>query len=398
MDLHPVRVLCDLVALPSVNPAGRSEKASPYGESQVTEYLAGLFQELGLPVHRQIVAPGRENILAELAGAAPAAGGRLLLFDAHQDTVSADGMTIDPWRPVIRNGRLYGRGSCDVKGGMAAMLAVLARLARERPAGMPTIIMACSAEEEYTLSGAAALAELWKGGGCPLLPRVPDAAIVAEPTSLNVIAAHRGVIRWRCLTQGRAAHLSQPGAGCNAIYSMARVVSAIERYDREVLAGLTAHPLCGANTLNVGTIAGGTCANIVPERCGIEVELRVPPGEDAESRRKELLDYLQRELDQQPPAHHEPPYMHAPPLPDAGNGELAEQLAAAARAVVGDCQVGGASYATNAAIYARAGVPAVVFGPGSIEQAHTADEWISIDQLHQAVEVLYHFVTRFRHD
>ncbi|MCC6127099.1 MAG: M20 family metallopeptidase [Pirellulales bacterium] len=396
MEIDPVGILRELVALPSVNPMGCAEDKPYFGEARVTAYLEKLFRDLGLQTFRQSVAPGRDNLIALLEGETPPAeGGTLLLFDAHQDTVSGAGMAVEPWTPTIRDGKLFGRGSCDVKGGMAAMIAVLGRLAAERPRGMPSVVMACTADEEYLLSGAAALTALWTDGSCPAFPRRPDAAVVAEPTNLDAIAAHRGVIRWRCATLGRAAHISQPHRGGNAIYKMAGVLAAIERYEREVFSRLPAHPLCGPNALNVGTIAGGTCANIVPDRCGIEIEIRVPPGEDAEARRRDLLGYLTREAATEPPALHDPPYMHAPPLPDDANRALAERLAAAAREAVGRGQCRGAAFATDAALFARAGTPSVVFGPGFIEQAHTADEWLPLDQLHQAVTILDRFVRTY---
>lgn len=399
MVLDAVSLLRDLVSLPSVNPMGCAEVSPHFGEAQVARYLENFFAGLGLRTFRQSIAPGRDNLIALLEGANPCErGGRLLLFDAHQDTVSGKGMVVEPWTPLVREGKLYGRGSCDVKGGMAAMLVVCARLAEERPRGMPTLVMACTADEEYTLSGAAALTSLWSKGSCPAFPRPPDAAIVAEPTNLDVITAHRGVIRWRCTARGRAGHNSQSQQGNNAIYKMAAVLAAIERYDREVFSQMKAHPLCGSNALNVGTIQGGTCVNIVPERCSIEIEIRVPPGEDAEARRRGLLEYLEREAVLEPPAEHDLPYMHAPPLPDENNRALAERLAGVVRETIGHCQCRGAPYATDAAHFAQAGTPAVVFGPGFIEQAHTADEWLPVDQLHQSVEILYRFVKTFCND
>src|SRR5207249_11663727 len=122
------------------------------------------------------------------------------LFEAHQDTVPVDGMTIPPWTPDVRDGRIYGRGSTDIKGGMAAMLAALSRLAIERPPNMPTIVLACTVNEEHGFTGATHLTKLWTGGGSKLMPRAPDAAVVAEPTLLNVVVAHKGVVRWRCHT------------------------------------------------------------------------------------------------------------------------------------------------------------------------------------------------------
>ncbi len=164
MPIDTVEILRELVSIPSINPMGRGDLA-PVGEARLTEHLAARLTALGLFVERQTVAPGRENILARLDGdPPPERGGGLLLFDAHQDTVPADNMTIEPWCATLREGRLYGRGACDVKGGMAAMIATLARLAAERPAGMPTILLSCPVDEEYQFSGVRALTAAWCDG------------------------------------------------------------------------------------------------------------------------------------------------------------------------------------------------------------------------------------------
>ena len=206
MTLNPLDTLAQLVATASVNPMGRSETGPAFYETRLTDHLEQLLHSLGLRTERQQVAPGRANLIARLDGEVPAErGGPLILFDAHQDTVPVDHMTIEPWKPAVRQGRLYGRGACDTKGGMAAMLTVIARLAAERPRGMPSVVMTCTVDEEYAFSGAAALVSSWTSASGGLIPRAPDAAVVAEPTGLDVIVAHKGVVRWRCHTSGRAA-------------------------------------------------------------------------------------------------------------------------------------------------------------------------------------------------
>src|SRR5579863_3932004 len=157
MPLDLVQTLSELVAIPSVNPMGRPLDGPEFYEERVTDYLQGLFERLRLPWQRQSVQPRRENIIARLDGT----GDEVILLEAHQDTVPVDGMTIDPWKPQVRDGRLYGRGACDIKGGMTAMLGALARLAEVRPGGMPTEIMACTVNEEHGYSGASELHKLW---------------------------------------------------------------------------------------------------------------------------------------------------------------------------------------------------------------------------------------------
>ena len=396
MSFDPAEILCELVAIPSVNPMGRDDGSPGLGESRLTDYLHRLLAGLGLRAWRQTIAPGRDNLLARLDGPTPPEnGGGLVLLDAHQDTVPVDGMTIDPWSPVVRDGRLYGRGACDTKGGMAAMIAAVARLAAERPPGMPSLLLACTVDEEYQFAGARAIVSAWPGQEAGL-SRLPDASLVAEPTGLDVIVAHKGIIRWRCHAHGRAAHSSRPNQGDNAIYRMARAVGAIERYGQEVLAAGPAHLLCGPGTLNVGTIRGGSSINIVPERCGVEIEVRVPPGADPHQARGDLIEYLQRQLASDPPLEHDEPYMEGPALSDRANPDLAERLASIVRGLRGQCLRRGVPYATNAAFYASLGIPSVVFGPGGIEQAHTAEEWVPLDQLDQAAEVLFQFLRTWR--
>ncbi|MGQ9575273.1 MAG: M20 family metallopeptidase [Thermoguttaceae bacterium] len=390
--LDPVQTLAELVAVPSVNPMGGSIQDAFTGESRLTAYLDALFERLGLTSERQTVEPGRENILARLEGVAPDKGeAPILLLAAHQDTVPAGDMTAPPWTPTIDQNRLYGRGACDVKGGMATILAAASRLLQGRPPAMPTIVLAFTVNEEYGFTGASALASSWQQGRLGLLPRRPDAAIVAEPTSLQVVVAHKGVVRWRCHARGRAAHSAQPEAGQNAIYRMARVVRAIERYQDEVVGTLGFDPWCGAATVSVGTISGGLSVNTVPDRCTIEIDRRLAGGERPEEARQHLIDYLDRQCDARGWLEHEPPFMQGLPLSSDANGRLADRLAAVVREVCGQCRQIGVPYATDAACFAAVGVPTVVFGPGSIQQAHTADEWIDLDELTKAVEILCRF-------
>jgi acetylornithine deacetylase/succinyl-diaminopimelate desuccinylase-like protein len=374
--------LCQLVATPSVNPMGLPLGGDRPGEAPLTDCIETLLRSLGIPTERQRVEPGRENILARVDGRIPPdAGGRLLLYSVHQDTVPVAGMTIPPWTPSIRENRLYGRGACDVKGGMAAMLVALARLRHERPADMPTIVLACTVNEENGFTGVAALPPLWESGSSSIFPRRPDAAVVAEPTGLQVVVAHKGVVRWRCHARGLAAHSARPEAGQNAIYRMARAVNAIERYQEEVIGSLGFHPLYGRSTLSVGTITGGVSVNTVPDRCTIEIDRRLAGSEEPEAARRHLIDYLARHCDVAAWLEHERPFLFGLPLGDDANGPLAERLSAAVREVAGECRLVGVPYGTDAASLAAAGVPVVVFGPGSIEQAHQPDEFVSRSQL-----------------
>lgn len=392
MPLDPVRTLSELVAIPSVNPMGRALAGPEFFEYKVTEYLERLFQSRGWAWRRQTIEPLRDNIVARIEGdPAPEKGGRIIMLEAHQDTVPVDGMTIPPWTPTIDNGRIYGRGACDIKGGMAAMLAAASRLDEEKPAGRPTILLACTVNEEHGYSGASELGEFWSGPK-PFVPRAPDAAIIAEPTLRQVVVAHKGACRWRCHARGRAAHSSQPQRGENAIFTMARVLRALESFAREVAPKIPAHRLCGPATLSVGTIQGGISVNTVPDHCVIEIDRRVLPGEKSDEAYRQVVDYVTRQVGEGVQVEHEPPYLLGIPLDDLHNGELAAELSKVAQETCGAGQIIGVPFGTDAAKIAPLGVPSVVFGPGSIDQAHTADEWLSLDELRQATETIYRYL------
>jgi acetylornithine deacetylase len=219
---------------------------------------------------------------------------------------------------------------------------------------------------------------------------------VAEPTNLNVVVAHKGMVRWRCHTLGRAAHSSQPEQGENAIFRMAQVLTVLERYQQNVVGRLAQHPLCGRPTLSVGTISGGLSVNTVPDRCTIEIDRRLVPGEQPQQARQHVIDYLAAETSQGEKIQHDPPFMQGTGLNDAHNHTVAEKLATAIRSTTGRTpKLQGVSFGTDAFCYDAAGVPSVVFGPGSIDQAHTADEWVPLAEVEQAAEVLYRVIAQW---
>ena len=384
----PLPLLKDLVSIPSVNPMGRDVSGPEFYEGRVTAYLENYLSRLNVPFEIVELASGRANVLARLDGNKSS---RTILLDAHQDTVPVDGMTIPPFEPTEKEGRVYGRGSCDVKGGMASMLAAFTRLATERPAGMANVVLSCSCDEEATSIGINHLAASWTGKATPyrLCPKGPDVAIVAEPTELDIVVAHRGATRWKLRTAGRACHSSRPSEGVNAIYRMARVLQLLEEYAAWLPGSRPAHPLCGPATLSVGLISGGSSVNVVPDGCVIELDRRVIPGEENLAVQTEIANYLRERLDFE--LVHEAPYCTSPALGDDLNGALAQQLGQTISSVVGPRQIIGVPYGTHASRLARIGIPSVVFGPGNIAQAHTKDEWIAIDQLRQAADVYFQF-------
>lgn len=372
-------LLADLIAIPSVNPMGRAPSGSGFLESGMTDYLERWFRALGVRHERQQVVPGRDNLLAWY----DAPGGRhTLLFDAHQDTVPVEGMTIAPFTPVVEGGRIYGRGSCDIKGGMAAMLTAFARLVRERPAGSASVVMACTVDEEFTHTGSSRLAVTAHGA---------DLAIVAEPTSLQVVNCHKGAVRWKIRTRGVACHSSTPHRGVNAIYHMARVVSTLAAHADE-LAADAPHAVLGPPSLSVGRIEGGQSVNVVPDLCEIEIDRRVIPGETAADGINRVEMCLREQLGGLEGIEFLPPWVRMPALSAGvtGSSRWLEAVRGAVAGVTGRLpDVTGVPYGTDAGPLGETGLPCLVFGPGDIAQAHTRDEWLALDQLGLAAECYF---------
>lgn len=379
-------ILCELISIPSVNPMGRAVSGPIYYESRLSDWLIAFFEGIGAACERIEVAPGRDNIIARHDS--PGADLTLLL-DAHQDTVPVEGMTIPPFEPEIAGGRVTGRGACDVKGGLAAMLFAFRRLVLEQPAGAANVILSCTCDEEATTLGITDLVESWRepAGRSRLIPAPPEGAIIAEPTELDVVVAHRGATRFRLRTKGRACHSSDPSQGINAIYRMAKVLNALEDYADALRDKVEPHPLCGGATISVGRITGGTSVNIVPDECVIEIDRRVIPGEDHAVVMQDLKEELTRRVDFD--LEFEPPWLNGPALNNDDNAWLSDQLLKSVENVAGKHRAIGVPFGTHASRTSAAGVPSVVFGPGSIRQAHTKDEFVEIAQLEQAAEVYY---------
>jgi acetylornithine deacetylase/succinyl-diaminopimelate desuccinylase family protein len=365
-----VSLLADLVAIPSQNPMGRDKTGAEYSEAAMADFVAGYLKRHGVDAERYDIAPGRPNVIGYLDAGAQ----ETLLFEAHMDTVHAEGMTIPPFVPEIRNGRLYGRGACDTKGSLAAFLYAVCGAGTPVRGRRYNVILAAVADEEYQFGGAQRVVA--RGVRASM-------AIVGEPTQLHIVRAHKGVVRWRIGTSGVTAHSAYPERGSNAIYAMGHVLERLELY-ASALREIPPHPLLGSPSLSVGIIEGGQAVNVVPDRCMIEIDRRTLPGETTDSVLAHVRDAL-RGIDGWT---FDPPHLAASGLDIAPDHPLITNLSAAIRKETGTAVVEAAQYATDAGVYARGGIPAVVFGPGNIAQAHTKDEWIDLAELAQASRIV----------
>ena len=366
------KLLRDLVALPSVNPAFLPAGDPLAGERCVAEFLAATAAQVGLDLEFQKVLPGRSNLLVHLAPKGRAK--RTILLAPHLDTVAA---AAPQFSPRIQNGRLYGRGACDTKGSVAAMMVSLCELGRagRRPAETE-IVFAGLIDEEHVQAGSRALAESGFRA---------DLAIVGEPTRLQVVTAHKGSLWLRLETRGKSAHGSSPELGKNAVVEMARIVNLLESEYSARLARRR-HPLLGPATVSVGSICGGTQANIVPDRCVISIDRRTLPGETQTSVWREIRALLQQNGlnatcadDKLAPCN-------------ALETNPKSPLVAAFLRSIGQSRPVGVKYFCDAAVLAGAGIPSVAFGPGDIAYAHTANEWISLRSLERAQVLLTRFL------
>ena len=362
-----VRVLADLVSIESVNPYF---PGGDRGEGRVADFVAEYCTEAGLKVARQPILPDRENIVAELA--VPGAT-TTLLFDCHMDTVSLDQMGEAGLHPEVRDGIMTGRGSCDDKASLAAMLVAMSRLA-DRPEGLScNVVFLGSVDEEYLMRGAQGFAQ----SGRPIA-----GAIVGEPTNLEIVVAHKGFLRWKLHTIGKSAHSSNPQFGDNAIYQMATLLVAL-RPAMDSLLSSKLHPRVGAATWSVGKIAGGSSVNIVPNRCTVEIDRRLLPGETSAGALAEVDAILEHIRAEHPDLRieREEPFGDVSGIDTATSASIVRAAESASRQTRGVAPIVGVAYGTNASKFADVGIPSIVLGPGDIRQAHTAEEYVDIAQV-----------------
>jgi acetylornithine deacetylase/succinyl-diaminopimelate desuccinylase-like protein len=370
-----VQLLGELVALPSVNPAFLPGRPEFTGERRVAEFLASTTASAGLDVELRDVTPGRPNLFIQLTPAGRVT--KRVVLAPHLDTVGGHEVPGKLFTPQLRNGRLHGRGSCDTKGSVATFLSVLSALAKSgrRPANTEILFVGLM-DEEKNQTGSRALVR----GGFKA-----DLAIVGEPTRLQVVTTHKGVLWLELETRGKAAHGARPELGKNAVLEMARVVEILQTtYARELRQ--RQHRILGHPTINVGEIRGGQQANIVPDRCRIKIDRRTLPGETDAVVKRGMLSLLRR--------HGLSARFVGPPLEPSWPMETDPRhpLVAAFFRSARQGKPAGVHYFSDAGVLAHGGIPSVLFGPGDIAQAHTADEWIAVSQLERAARLLERFL------
>jgi acetylornithine deacetylase len=361
-------LLRDLVAIDSVNP---DLVPGAQGEAEVAGHCARWLSRAGLDVALQEAAPGRPNAVGVLEGSAP---GRTLMLCGHIDTVGVEGMAA-PFTPEERGGRLYGRGSQDMKGGVAAMMEAARRVKDRWKAGR--LIVACVADEECESLGAQALVKTWTA----------DAAVVTEPTDLTVAVTHKGFAWMEVETRGRAAHGSRPAEGRDAILRIGRVLARLEALDAD-LSRRPADPLTGPPSLHASMISGGREWSVYPDRARLRYERRTVVGETDASVDAELDALLAALRAADPELEIEgrrvtsrPPYALDPAH------ELPARLGALARARGAAAPVAGMSFWTDAAILGEAGIPSVLFGPGGAG-LHSVEEYVTLADVETCAAVL----------
>ncbi len=368
-----VETLQDLILCRSENPF-EDEPSEEQGEEVVARYMAERLENLGVETELRGLEPRRTNLVARVG---PQTDGPTLMLAGHMDTVRTAGYP-EAYSAEERGGFVYGRGACDMKGALACYLEVAEALQKTQPPLGGSLYVVGVADEEYKMFGAQ---EIGESG-----PQV-DGVIVGEPTELAVCPASKGRVTTNVVTRGRAAHSSTPETGVNAITHMGKVLSALEDYGSDLLEQRDSHPLLGRPRVNPGNIEGGSQANIVPDACRLEVDRRTLPGESKQDFYNELENLLAE-------AGKDVPEFRAgltePSLLVSANEVAPDEpvvvaLKKSAEEVLGGtCELQGFTAGSDAAYY---GSPAVICGPGSIEQAHTTSEFVAVEDLVLATKI-----------
>jgi len=382
-EMSLIQLLEDLVAIPSVTPGGAYDESFT-GEARMAEYLAEYLTAAGFELTWDERESGRPNLIAAYG---PQSAERSLLIEGHLDTVGVAGMSRSAFEPVEEGGRLYGRGACDTKGPMAAALWALTPETLERlaAAGFRTVFVGAMGEE----AGNQGAERLVARG----LVRA-EFGIVLEPTELAIVHAHKGSLWFKLVLRGVAGHGSDPDAGVNAIDGMCDAIAALHKE----VAGARERvrsALLGSPTVNIGTIQGGSAINIVADSCALEVDRRTLPEES----HRDILQTLSQKLDALQEEGRFSSYRieivkDGAPFETSKDSRLVNRLRRSCEEAGVAPRTEGTAWFSDAGPLAQVCDEIVVFGPGSIKQAHTADEYIELEQLRKGAEVLQAFFNR----
>lgn len=365
-----IPLLADLVAIDSVNPG---LVPGAVGEMAISQEIARVLKASGMDVEIQEATPGRPNVIGVVEGREP---GRSLMWCGHMDTVGVIGMD-KPFDPVRKNGRLYGRGSQDMKGGLAAMIDAAAHLSRNGSLRKGRVVLAAVIDEEFSSKGADALVTKWKA----------DAAVVGEPTDLKIAVGHKGFSWVQLIVHGRAAHGSRPTEGRDAILRMGRVLGRLEALDREIQCR-KAHPIHGTGSLHASFIDGGREWSTYPDVCTLKVERRTVGGEAPVIALEELQGIVKALKAEDPEFDAAADFVFSRPPYETPSGHA---IPIAIEKLLRDRgrtpERGAMTFWTDAAILGEAGVPSVIFGPGGAG-LHGIEEYVHEDEVIECRDVL----------
>ncbi|MFX1603172.1 MAG: ArgE/DapE family deacylase [Promethearchaeota archaeon] len=378
-ESYLLSVLQSLISIESTNP---SLVEWGCGESKIARQIGDYLDRIGLEVDYQEIDEGRENVIGVLRGDGT---GRTLMLNGHTDTVSITGMDIQPLEPVLRDGKVYGRGAFDMKGSLAAMLAAAKELVSSNVRLNGDVVFAFVADEEYASVGTEEVIKEYS----------TDAAIVTEPTGLQVIIAHRGYAWAKVEVRGKAAHGSLFDVGVDAIIKAGKVLVALDELE-DKLKTQNRHPLLGRPSVHASLIQGGTELSTYPDYCRIELERRTLPDEDYHTIEAELNKLVSdiASSDRQFDASSEV-FFYRPGLEISEDTEIVNHLTSACQAVTGTRpELIGARWWTDAALLSRAGIPAVLFGPSG-DGAHSPVEFVDFESLRTTAQILAEVVSSF---
>jgi len=372
-----IRLLRELVAINSVNPT--LVPGAP-GEREVAALVAAEMRRSGLDVSVEPVADGRANVVGVVEGRAK---GRTLMFCGHTDTVGVEGM-IDPFTPVERDGRLYGRGAQDMKGGVAAMMSAATVIAQRGGLASGRLIVAAVVDEEHSSIGADALVKNWTA----------DAGVVTEPTDLTIAVGHKGFAWVEVEVLGKAAHGSRPAEGEDAILRLGRVLNGLERLDRDLQARAP-HALVGTGSLHASLVTGGQELSSYPDRAVLHMERRLLPTEPESRALEEVRAILAALTKDDATFRGSARTMFGRPAYElAADHDLPTRLTSAVARAGLAARTVGASFWADSAVLGHAGIPSVLFGPGGAG-LHSVEEYVKVDEVLACRDVLVDLARSF---